>query len=103
MTEQNEAYDKGDELIALVTDENLAKLLNPSWVPGITLDYIRTAQQCDFKWEFHKGIKPTYHEKPGAHSMIHECREILGEPHTHTCIDCHLDIDGIDVDGVYES
>jgi hypothetical protein len=82
-----------------VTDEQIAKLLDPSRVPGITLEYIRTAQQCDFKWEFDKGIQPGYHTKPGANPMIHECNGILGEPHEHMCIDCYLDING--VDGVY--
>jgi hypothetical protein len=86
--------------IEVFTDEALAKLLDPNRVPGITPEYMRTAQQCDFKWEFRKGIKPAYHEKPSANPMIHECNGVLGEPHEHVCIDCHLDVNGVDVDGV---
>lgn len=88
--------------IGSVTDEQIAKLLDPNRVPGITPEYIRTAQQCDFKWEFRNNTLPEHHKKPGANSRIHECNGILGEPHEHVCIDCYLDVNGVDVDGVYE-
>jgi hypothetical protein len=65
----------------LFSDEAIRELSNPSRPQGITPEYIRTAQQCDFKWMTHGS----------TNVCLHECNAVLGEPHQHECIDCYTE------------
>ena len=64
-----------------VSDKQIAELMSPSRPQGITPEFIRTAKQCDFKWV----------SSDGGTCGLHECSHVLGEPHTHTCIDCYTE------------